>query len=339
MKISILIPCYNEELTIEKCVLSCLNQTRPADEIIVVDDSSTDKTPTVLKKFGKLIRVIRTPQNTGNKSYAQEYGLQFVTGDIFIATDGDTMLSNNFVEIMEKEMEDDSVSAVAGYVRSLKHNWLTACRALDYAISQNIDKLAQDYLNFIFVIPGAAGAFRTKIFREKIKFTHDTITEDLDFTYSFHELGYKIKYNRTAICYTQDPSTLKSYINQMRRWFGGGWQNLSKHFGVPDKPGMAMELSLIYIEGLVFSFMMFVMPIISLPITIYLLLIYCVIVTPLIIFATVKEKRPDFLLALPHYIFLKYVNAWIFLEQFFKEVILRKKNLHWFKPDRIEIKT
>lgn len=339
MKISILIPCYNEEITIEKCVFSCLNQTRPADEIIVVDDSSTDKTPEILKRFGNKIKVVRTSKNTGNKSYTQEYGLRFVTGDVFVATDGDTMLKNDFIELVEKDLNDKSVSAVAGYVKSLKYNWITACRALDYAISQNIDKLAQDYLNFIFVIPGAAGAFRTELFRKKIKFSHDTLTEDLDFTYTLHKLGYRIKYNRQAICYTQDPSTLRAYINQMRRWFGGGWQNLSKHFGIPQKPGMAMELSFIYVEGLVYSFLMFLLPIINLYITMYLLLIYCAIVFLLTIFGAIKEKRPDFLLALPCYVFLKYVNAWIFLEQFFKEIILRRKNLLWFKPERVKIKS
>ncbi|OGZ78337.1 MAG: hypothetical protein A2358_03370 [Candidatus Staskawiczbacteria bacterium RIFOXYB1_FULL_37_44] len=337
MKISILIPCYNEEFTIERCIMSCLNQTRPADEIIVVDDSSFDKTPEILKRFGSAIKTVRTPKNTGNKSYAQEYGLQFVTGDVFIATDGDTMLSKDFIEIMEKDMQDGSISAVAGYVKSLKYNWLTACRALDYTVSQNIDKLAQDYLNFIFVIPGAAGAFRTDVFKEKIMFGHDTLTEDLDFTYRLHEMGYKIKYNRKAICYTQDPSALGAYINQMRRWFGGGWQNLKKHFNIPNSPGMALELSLIYVEGLIYSFMMIFLPLINLYLTFYLLLIYSAVVLGLSVFGSIKEKRIDILFCFPCYIFLKYVNAWIFMEQFLQEIILRKKRLVWFKPTRVKM--
>lgn len=336
MKISILIPCYNEEFTIERCLLSCINQTRLADEIIVVDDSSTDDTLNILKKFAGYIKIVQTSKNTGNKSYAQEHGLQFVTGDVFVTTDGDTMLNRNFVKIIEKEMADDSVSAIAGYVKSLKYNWITASRALDYAISQNLDKLAQDYMNFIFVIPGAAGAFRTKVFKEKIPFSHDTLTEDLDFTYRLHKMNHKIKYVRSAICYTQDPSSLRAYTNQMRRWFGGGWQNLQKHFGPPNSLGMALELSLIYVEGLTYSLMMFLMPLINLYIAFYIFLIYCAIIVCLAIFGSIKEKRPDLLLAVPGYILLKYVNAWVFAEQFFKEIILRKKNLKWFKPERVK---
>ncbi len=337
LKISILIPCYNEELTIEKCVLSCLDQTRPADQIVVVDDSSADGTPQILKKFGDKIQVVKTPKNTGNKSYAQEYGLQLITGDFFIATDGDTILDKNFIKIMEQDMQSDSITAVCGYVKSLPYNWLTACRGLDYTINQNIDKLAQDYLDSLFVIPGVAGAFRTKTFKEKIKFSHDTVTEDLDFTYVLHESGCKIKYDRKAICYTQDPTTLKSYINQMRRWFGGGWQNLSKHFRLPRNPGMAFELTLIYAEGLVYSFVMFFLPLVNISFALVLLAIYSAIIGGLAVYAAIKEKRIDFITAIPAYIFLKYVNAWVFMEQFLKEVILKKKNLAWYKPDRVKI--
>lgn len=338
MKISILIPCYNEEVTIERCVLSCIRQTRPADEIIVVDDSSTDKSPEILKKFDGLIKIVRTPQNTGKKSHAQEYGLRFVTGDIYIMTDGDTMLHPNFVKNIEEEMKDESVSAIAGYVKSLKHNWITNARALDYAIGQNIDKLAQAYLGFIFVIPGAAGAFRTNLFKEKLPFTHDTVTEDLDFTYRLNKMGLKIKYSRRAICYTQDPPTLHAYINQMRRWSRGGWQNIKKHAIVPTNPGMALELSLSYIEGLVFSLLLFVLPIINLYLTFIIFLLYSTIMALLAVFGAYKEKRAELLLALPYFIFLRYVNSYIFIEQFVKEIILQKKDLTWFKPERVEIK-
>jgi hypothetical protein len=52
------------------------------------------------------------------------------------------------------------------------------------------------------------------------------------------------------------------------------------------------------------------------------------------IYASLKRKRLDLLLNSPAYVFISYVNAYIFLEQFTKEVILKKKNLIWFHPER-----
>lgn len=337
LRISILIPCYNESKSLYTSIASWLNQTRPPDEIVVVDDCSTDDTRQILGTFCDRIKVLKTPKNTGNKSYAQEFGLRYLTGDVFIATDGDTLLDKNFVERVAEDFRDPKIVAVGGYVMSLKYNWLTACRAFDYVIGQNLDKLAQDFIHYLYVIPGAAGAFRTKVFKKYILFEHDTLTEDLDFTFKFHEQGFEIKYDRRLICYTQDPADLKSYINQMRRWYGGGWQNFLKHCRHYKYPGMALELSLIYGEGFVFSILLFVLPLINIVMSIQVIFLYFFVVLILALFAISRERRLEFLIIFPAYIFLRYVNAYVFLEQFVKEVVLRKKNLVWFHPDRVKM--
>lgn len=337
MRISLFIPCYNEEKSIRQSINSWLKQTRPADEIIVVNDSSTDRTLQILQEFGDQIKVVTTPKNTGNKSHAQEYGLPFVTGDVFVTTDGDTLLHPDFIKRIEKDFSDPTVAAVGGQVKSLKYNWLTTCRALEYVIGHSIDKLAQNYLGYIFVIPGAAAAFRTSIFKSQITFDHDTITEDLDFTYKLHRLGHKITYDAKAICFTQDPSDLKSYINQIRRWYGGGWQTLLKYLEVPQKPAMALEWTLIHTEGLIFSFLLFLMPFLNLTFALVFFASYCVIAFIMAVVGLIKEGRWDFFAVLPLYVLIKYLNAYIYLEQFVKEVLLKQRNLIWIQPDRVSI--
>lgn len=334
MKISLLIPCHNEETAIRKSIASWLAQTRPADQIIVVDDSSTDGTMEILKEFKDHITIVRTPQNLGNKSYAQEFGLPFVKGEIFISTDADTLLKEDFIERVEKDFDDPSVIAVAGYVKSLRNNWLTRHRAFEYSIGQNFHKVAQSYVNFMPVIPGAAGAFRTDVFRKLLTFDHDTITEDLDFTYKLHKNGLHIHYDRQAVVFTQDPATLHCYINQMRRWFGGGWQNLLKHYNVTARPMAALELSLMYVEGIAFSLLMFLVPLFNVRSALVLFSFYLVVIFMLSIFASIKERRWDLLLTPFPYIFILYVTAYIFLEQFILEIICRRKHLKWFSPLR-----
>jgi len=339
LKISLLVPCYNEEKSIEASIHSCLKQTRPFDELIYIDDSSKDNTPQILARYEGSIKHVTTPKNTGNKSSAQEYGLAFVTGDIVVTTDGDTLLDSHFAEEIEKSFNNNSdVVAVAGYVRSLSYNWLTLCRAFEYAIGQNIHKMAQHHMDYIFVMPGAASAFRTEVFKKHITFDHDTITEDLDFTYKLHRKKFKIIYNPLAISWTQDPATLSGYINQVRRWFGGGWQNLLKHYSIiPTTPMRAFEISLIYAEGLIFSTLLFIIPLLNWWLASWVLLSYFVVTSLFAVWAAWKERRPGLLFVPIPYMFLLYINAYIYLEQFVKEVILRRKNLMWFKPDRIHI--
>jgi len=337
MKISILIPCHNEEESIEKCISACLDQTRPPDEIVVVNDGSTDGTCEILKQFEGRIKIVNIEHATGNKSYAQEFGLQFITGDVFIATDGDTFLDKDFVRRIEEDFEaSPKIAAVGGYVKSLKYNWLTACREMDYTFGQDVSKLAQANLDFLFVIPGCAGAFRTDIFKKYVNFDHDTLTEDLDFTYKLHLNYFKIKYDRKAICYTKDPFTVKSYINQMRRWYGGGWQNLIKNIWLINRPANAFELSLIYIEGFISSFCLFLLPVVNLYFFTYSIGLYLAFAISLGIYCSIARKRIDILLYSPFYLIPLFINAWVFLEQFVEEVVLRRKNFVWFTPERFK---
>ena len=339
MTISILIPCHNEEKSIAACVQSCLDQTRQPDQIIVVNDGSTDRSGEILKSFGDQILVLTLPKATGNKSHAQELGLKFITSDIFIATDGDTQLDPDFVKYVEEDMvRNPELTALGGYVRSQKHNWLTACRAFEYAVGQNLHKLAQHHLGFLFVIPGAAGVFKTKDFKEFISFEHDTLTEDLDFTYRLHAQDLKIMYDRRLVVHTQDPATLHSYINQMRRWFGGGWQCLMKHYKLTaTQPKIALELSIMYAEGLVFSMLLFILPFLSLAFFKNFLLSYFALAIVFAAFAAWKERRLELLLVPIPYLALVVINAYVFLEQFVKEVVMRRRNLTWFKPERFTV--
>jgi len=338
MKISILIPCHNEERSIAKCVQSCLNQSRQPDQILVVDDGSIDDSAKILAEFGDKIEVASIPYATGNKSYAQEFGLNFITGDVFVATDGDTILDKDFLKNIEADfLEEPEIAAVSGYVKSLKYNWVTACREIEYTIGQDLHKAAQANIDFIFVIPGCAGAFRTGIFKNYIKFEHDSLTEDLDFTYKLHLNRLKIKYDRRAVSYTQDPFSLKSYTNQMRRWYGGGWQNLRKHFRLVKRPVNAFELSLIYTDGLVFSFALFLLPMLNFIFLEYFLIPYIGFIILQGGYAALRRKRLDLLYYSPLYTVLIFINIWVFWEQFFKEIIQKKDNAVWFKPERISL--
>ncbi len=341
MKISILIPAHNEEKSVAACLNSCLGQTRPFDEIVVVNDASTDKTGKILAGFKDKIKVITSEVARGNKSYAQELGLPHITGDVFVSTDADTVLDKDFVKNIEADFKNPKVAAVGGYVRSLKYNWLTACRAYDYAIGQKIHKQAQSNLEFMLVIPGAAGAFRTEIFRKYLHFDHDTVTEDLDFTYKLHKNSLKIAYNPRAIVYTQDPVNLKSYISQMRRWYGGGWQNLRKHFSLKfiSDPRRALELSLVYVEGMVFSSLLFILPFLDIFLAVKVALLFMGISFLQAIYAAVVERRADLLFVPVFYFPLSYINSAIFIEQFFKAGILtsKKMNFSWVSPDRVRI--
>ncbi len=86
-----IVTCYNNAATIADAVLSCLNQTRPFDEIVVVDDKSTDPSLAILRELEAMyssVRVLPLRRNSG-PSAARHLGFHALTTDYVTQLDGD----------------------------------------------------------------------------------------------------------------------------------------------------------------------------------------------------------------------------------------------------------
>lgn len=90
MKVSIIIPVYNEEKTIELILQKVMSVIIPHidKEIIVIDDASTDKTSQILKKYDKQVKYIKNNQNRG-KGFSIRQGISEATGEVLIIQDAD----------------------------------------------------------------------------------------------------------------------------------------------------------------------------------------------------------------------------------------------------------
>ncbi|MBC8377964.1 MAG: glycosyltransferase family 2 protein [Planctomycetes bacterium] len=97
MKISVVIPAYNAEKHIARAIESALAQTRPADEIIVVDDGSADTTAEVVRSFGD--KVVLIQQENAGASVARNAGLEAATGDWIAFLDADDEWVSNKLEL------------------------------------------------------------------------------------------------------------------------------------------------------------------------------------------------------------------------------------------------
>lgn len=90
MKVSIIVPCYNELNTIEEIVLRILKYVKYDKEIIIVDDGSSDGTEDIIrnKLSSQVSKLIQNDKNYG-KGYSVRKGIQAATGDIIVIQDAD----------------------------------------------------------------------------------------------------------------------------------------------------------------------------------------------------------------------------------------------------------
>ena len=103
MKISIIIPAYNAEKTIEKCLDSILRQTYNNLEVIVINDGSTDSTDSILQKYKEIdSRIVYIKNNNKGVSYSRNYGIKIASGDYLTFVDSDDYLDIDCYESLVK---------------------------------------------------------------------------------------------------------------------------------------------------------------------------------------------------------------------------------------------
>lgn len=105
-RFSVIIPAYNSEATLERAIDSVLAQSYPAQEIIVIDDGSTDGTPAVAGHYGEKLRYIR--QDNAGVSSARNHGAHVASGDWLAFLDADDWYYPDRLRLHAEWIQEDS---------------------------------------------------------------------------------------------------------------------------------------------------------------------------------------------------------------------------------------
>jgi glycosyltransferase involved in cell wall biosynthesis len=115
MTTSIIIAAYNAEDTLAETLASVLSQTLPPDEIIVVDDGSTDRTVQVAAAASNSIRIIR--QNNRGPAAALNVGVKLATSDVFGFVDADDLWERDKLALQSHVLaEQPELDGVSGHM-------------------------------------------------------------------------------------------------------------------------------------------------------------------------------------------------------------------------------
>lgn len=116
-KISVIVPVYNIEGYIERCLKSIQKQTYPRFEVIIIDDGSTDNSLLLCQKFAKKYRNFRViSQKNQGLSAARNAGIKQATGDFLAFVDGDDEILPNFLaDLMTAAEATDAEIAICGF--------------------------------------------------------------------------------------------------------------------------------------------------------------------------------------------------------------------------------
>ena len=141
-KVSVIVPVYNVESKISKCIESIVNQTYDNLEIILINDGSNDRSGDICKSYEeKDSRIIAVDKKNEGVSKTRNLGIDMSTGKYLMFVDSDDTIPEDAVEILYKPIKECSVEYSAGNVKHIKNGR----QIFDYAEKQLKDIVTDDF--------------------------------------------------------------------------------------------------------------------------------------------------------------------------------------------------
>lgn len=233
--VSIIIPAFNEEQTIERCLdnLTILQYPNAKLDIIVSDDKSTDKTREITREYIKAyptrnIRLL-AGQTNGGRGEAVNRGAQKAIGEIIVAFDADCIFEADAINKLVAHFANPFISAVAANVRIMDDGTvLGMMQRLEYLVSFRTKKF-NTVTNSEFIIGGAGASYRATRLKEVGGFDARMKTEDIELSMRMTRLLGKtggLVYASDYIVHTDPVPTYRSLFKQRFRWKFGSLQAL-----------------------------------------------------------------------------------------------------------------
>lgn len=233
--VSIIVPVYNGERTLDKCIKSLLYLEYPKEkyEIIVVDNNSTDNSIEIAKKYP-----VKLLHEGKQSSYAaRNFGVKNAKGEIVAYTDADCVVDKEWLRQLVKNFKDETIAGVGGEI--LAYN----PKSIVERYSDKNDVLSQKS-NFNFEIVGfkmpfmatANAAYKKQILNE-IGLFDDSFTSggDVDLAWRITLNGYKIVFEPKALIYHRHRTTLYGLFKQFFRYGEGHPKLFRKHNAIFSK--------------------------------------------------------------------------------------------------------
>lgn len=236
--VSVIVPAWNEEVGVLSTVRSLLESTHQSLEIIVVNDGSTDGTDRTMREFiwergehmesGIRLRYLPMEKN-GGKARAVNAGIRASHGEFVVTIDADSIVLPDTVSRIIEPFEDPSIMSVAGNVRiGNKKQSIGLFQHMEYLYGFYF-KRADAVFESIYIVGGAAVAYRRSIF-DTIGFLDEhNITEDIEMSTRIQSAGFRIGYAPRALVYTEGPSDLAGLCRQRLRWKYGRFLTFWKY--------------------------------------------------------------------------------------------------------------
>ncbi len=212
IKVSLYIPCFNADKYISFCLKAVLNQSYPVEEIIVIDDGSTDNTSDIISQFP--VKIIKYIKNKG-LPYVRNLAIKNAKNDFLACVDADCVPEKDWLQKLIKNFSPEVAGVGGKLVESDTNEIIDSWRSI--RMKQHWGDKKSDSVPFLF---GSNNVFRKKILDDvggyKDKWLNNY--EDVDISRRVNTAGYKTIYEPEALVYHIKHDDYKSILDTYWNW-------------------------------------------------------------------------------------------------------------------------
>ncbi len=211
--VSLYVPCYNAEPWLERCLEGIKQQTRPPEEVIVVDDGSRDRTREIAERAG--VRVLVHDSNRGLGA-ARNTALRQARYDLVAALDADCVASPTWLAVLVSRMADPRTTGVGGllvetFCSSLADRWRAHHMRQHWGSSEQLEPRFLFGNNNLFRKPAL---FAAGLYDENLRSNF----EDVAMSEALLGRGARLVYDPRAIVHHLRRDTVPSIIRGNWKW-------------------------------------------------------------------------------------------------------------------------
>lgn len=238
--VSVIVACKDEELVVDALVSRLLALEYPEGllQVIVVDDNSDDRTGQILDAHAAdnpgLWVVHRPPGSAGGKSGALNDASRVVTGEVVVIFDADHQPTPETVRRLVRHFADPKTAAVMGrcVINNRDDSLVSRVVWLEYLAGYRADEYGRQAVFQLPAYGGANCAVRVSALNEVGGYNEESVTEDTDLTLRLILMGYRVRYDISAVDFEQAVTSLATYRRQRYRWAFGHqkvWRDYLRH--------------------------------------------------------------------------------------------------------------
>lgn len=185
-KVTLIVPVYNSERYIGKCLDSILNQTYTNFEIMVVNDGSTDKSQDIIDEYKKNYpeKIISIEQSNKGVAVTRNESIKKASGEYIMFIDNDDYIDKDYIETFTKIAEEEDFDIVIGGYRRPNENG---------KVLRQMKLEDKEWAKFLVMAPWAKIYKKSYLINNNIEFLSVNIGEDVYFNLKAMLLSDKIK--------------------------------------------------------------------------------------------------------------------------------------------------